>query len=233
MTAGPPMPFMKTMEDALALCEKEQDNFYITAFMIEAWLGHVALVVAEEYAENKNAKDRAMQTGQAWCGFLELFGHARDDDWHHIYSCLLRFSQYDDVQADIVMKGIVALSFEHQRFCDYVGPNTMEFAKDRAKGIVLLKRTIERLCDWIDSILHFQTHFHYAVLPETFDPDPEKRELATLGVQQRAFPKLSSFQKKWWEWHHADAAEKFKDSGKWSTIGKMAVAPLRAADTHG
>jgi hypothetical protein len=29
------------MEDAVALSKKERDNFYVTAFMIEAWLGQI------------------------------------------------------------------------------------------------------------------------------------------------------------------------------------------------
>jgi len=77
MSTRGPLPFMKTMEEAVALCEKEQDNFYVTAFLIEAWLGDAVLEAATEYAEKKNAKDRAMQAGQAWRGFLEYFGHAK------------------------------------------------------------------------------------------------------------------------------------------------------------
>ncbi len=33
-----PLPFMKSLGDAVAVCEKEHDNFYVTAFMIGAWL---------------------------------------------------------------------------------------------------------------------------------------------------------------------------------------------------
>jgi hypothetical protein len=76
---------MKSMEDAVALCGKEPDNFYVTAFMIEAWLGRIVLEAAAEYAEKKNAKERTMQNGQAWRAFLEIFGHAKDDEFHHIY----------------------------------------------------------------------------------------------------------------------------------------------------
>src|SRR5690242_424956 len=69
-----PLPFMRTREDAVALSEKEKDNFYITAFMIEAWLGQTVLDNVAEYAEKKNPRERAMQTGQAWRLFLEVFG---------------------------------------------------------------------------------------------------------------------------------------------------------------
>ena len=53
-----PLPFMKTMDDALAVCVKEQDNFYVDAFMFEAWLGELVCRVAAEYADNKSANTR-------------------------------------------------------------------------------------------------------------------------------------------------------------------------------
>jgi len=38
---------------------------------------------------------------------------------------------------------------------------------------------------------------------------------------------LNDFSKAWWEWHHSEAAERFKDSPKWPTLGKIMAAPLR------
>ena len=38
-----PLPCMKTVADAVARCEQEKDPFYLTVFMIEAWLGQMAL----------------------------------------------------------------------------------------------------------------------------------------------------------------------------------------------
>jgi len=224
-----PLPFMKSIDDATALCEKEQDPFYLDAFMIEAWLGHVALAAAAEYADNKNAKDRALQTGQAWRGFLEMFGHAKDNEFHFVMLSVYRFCEYDDVQAEILCRAVVPLSFEHECFSDFIGPKTINVAKRPAEAVAFMKRSMKRWCDWVDAIFHFNTHFHHHVLPESFDPDPENRELAALGILQRNFPKLKTFTHTWWEWHHREAAERFKDSPKWQTIGKLAVAPLRTA----
>jgi hypothetical protein len=219
---------MKSLEEAKALCEKEQDPFYIDAFVIEAWLGHIVLEAAAEYAQNKNPKDRAMQTGQAWRGFLEVFGHAKDNEFHYVMQSVYRFCEYADVQAETLCRAIVPLSFEHECFSDFVGPKTLNMNKRPAEAVALMKRSMERWCEWLDAVLHFQTHYHYHVLPESFDPDPEKRELAALGVLQRGFRELTPFGHAWWEWHHREAAERFKDSPKWETIGKLAVAPLRS-----
>lgn len=224
MATRGPLPFMKSIADAEALVEKERDPFYLDAFMIEGWLGHIILEAAAEYAEKKHAKERVMQNGQAWRGFLALFGHAQDNEFHHIYQSLLRFSQYDDCQSEMLIRTIVPLSFEHECFGDYVGPKTMTSKLVRAEVVALLKRSVERWCEWIDSCIHFQTHASWHLMPEQFDQDVEKRELAALGVNQRLLGGMSEFGKAWWEWHHGEAAVRYKDSPKWRTVGKAMAA---------
>ncbi|MGP8201655.1 MAG: hypothetical protein ACLQU4_19365 [Limisphaerales bacterium] len=214
-----PLPFMKSIAEAKAACER--DPFYLDAFMFEAWLGNVVLAAAAEYAEKKNAKDRAMQTGQAWHIFIELFGHAKNAEFHRVLQSLYRFTQYEDPLADILCRAIVPLSFEHECFSDYLGPKTrMDMVKRPAEVVKLMRRTVERWCDWIDALIHFQTHASWHLQPVKFDPDPDKRELAALGINQRNFADMDDFAKNWWQWHHGEAAERFKESPKWSTLGK-------------
>ena len=57
-------------------------------------------------------------------------------------------------------------------------------------------------------------------MPACFDPDPEKRELAMLGSAQRQLPHLSDRAKTCWLWDFTSAAERYKDSPKWATVGK-------------
>ena len=215
---------MKSIADAQAICERERDPFYLDAFMFEAWLGSLVLEVAAEYAEKKCARNRKMQTGQAWRGFLHLFGHVKDDDFHHVLSSLYRFTEYDDVQADILLRSIIPVSFEHECFGDYIGPKTMEVLQQPAEAVRLARRSVERWCDWIDALIHFETHAGWRLQPVKFDPDPEKRELAALGINQRNFADMNDFSKTWWHWHHGEAAERFKGSPKWKTLGKAMAA---------
>jgi hypothetical protein len=88
---------MKSMQDAVAISKKEQDNFYVTAFLIEAWLGQVVLDATAEYAEKKNAKDRRMQAAQSRRGFLKVFGHAKDEEFSHVFGALCRSASMQDV----------------------------------------------------------------------------------------------------------------------------------------
>lgn len=218
--ANGPLPFMKTFEDAYALSQQHKDPFYVTAFMIEMWLGRVALAVAAEYAEKKNAHERQMQTGAAWRLFLEMFGHARDDEFGHIFDSLLRFAQYDDVQAGLLRRALVPLVAEHEDSGEYLGPKNVVSAGDSGRAVPLLQRTVGRWCEWLDALLHWQTHTLAHQSPVQFDPDPEQRELAALGINQREYARLSDFQKAWWQWHHGEAAERFKDSPKWQVVGE-------------
>lgn len=218
------LPFMKSMEDAVALCEKEQDNFYIDVFLIEIWLGQVVCVTHGEYAGKKKAKHRRMQTGQAWRGFMEIFGRAKDNEFHHVYQSLLRFAGYDDVQSEMLRRAIVPLSYEHLCFKDYVGPNNLDLAKRPAEAVAMLRRTVERWCEWLEALIHFQTHATWHLAPVQFDPDPEKGELAALGINQRFFGSMNEFSRRWWEWHHGEAAERFKNSPKWQMVGKAMAA---------
>ncbi len=215
---------MKTIADAEAMCARESDPFYLDAFMIEAWLGCHVLALAGEYAEKKCARNRKMQTGQAWRGFQQLFGHVKDAEFHHVLQSLYRFAEYDDVQAHILCRAIIPLSFEHECFSDYIGPKTMEVLKHPAEAVGLARRSVERWCDWIDSIVHFQTHAGFHLQPARFDPDPQKRELAALGINQRNFASLDEFSRSWWQWHHGEAAERFKNSSKWPTLGRAMAA---------
>lgn len=220
MNSPGPLPFMKTIEDAEALCVRERDPFYLTAFMFEAWLGQVVWAAAAEYGEKKLAKDRTLQSGQAWRVFQEIFGHAKDSEFPHILGSLYRFAEYDDVQAHLLCRAIIPLSFEHECFSDYLGPKTMALLNRPAEALKLARRSVERWCEWVDALVHFETHAEWHLQPAKFDPDPEKRELAALGTNQRHFAGLSDFNKAWWQWHHGEAAERFSQSPKWSTLGQ-------------
>ena len=218
------LPFMKTIADAQAVCERERDPFYLDAFMIGAWLGSLVLELATEYAEKKCARNRKMQTGQAWRGFLQVFGQVQDADFHHVLDSLYRFAEYGDVQARTLSRAIIPLSLEHECFSDYIGPKTMEMANRPAEALKMARRSVERWCDWIDAVEHFQTHAGWHLQPVKFDPDPQKRELAALGINQRNYANLDDLSKTWWQWHHGEAAERFKNSPKWAALGRAMAA---------
>ena len=146
-----PLPFMKNLAEARMLCERKGDAFYVDAFLFEAWLGMVSLAAAAEYAENKSAKDRTMQSGNAWHVFGEIFAEARLQDFPHIMESLCRFSEYDDVQSRLLRQSAIPLSQEHDLFRDYVGPKTTGVLKNPVAAMQMARRSVERWCDWLDA----------------------------------------------------------------------------------
>ncbi len=210
---------MKTVDDALAVSQREKDNFYVTAFIIEAWLGDVTLKTVAQYADQKSAKNRRLQQGLAAESFAAVFGHASDTEFHHVFSSLLRFAEFDDAQSRTLLNAYWPLSLEHPH--DTWPKLTPKMNAEQIAGMITFVRGfVHRLGEWVEAITHAQTHFFSHHVPIAFDPDPENRELAILGVQQRHFPGMSDFQKAWWEWHHGEAADRLSDPSKWTLVGK-------------
>ena len=237
---------MKTFQEALAICEKEKDGFYLSAFMFQAWLGQLLLDAAAQYAEKKDPRDRSMQNGQAWRAFLDLFRRPAvqtpessnqppstssppppalsDSDLPHILSDLLRFAGCDDPMSEWLANAAIPLSIEHDCTGDYIGPKSLATARLPKEAADLARRSIARWCDWLDACIHYRTHQFWHLAPACFDPDPEKRELALLGTIQRHAAGQTESSRARWQSHFSEAAERFKDSPKWSTLGKAMSA---------
>lgn len=224
-----PLPFMRTFDDAMELAKREHDSFYPTAFMIEAWIGEVTFQFAEEYSQKKRAAERRLQVGQTWKAFSNIFRLGSIFELHQLTMCLLRYTQYDDPYADLLNQVFIAIGTEHDLMgnpMEHVPPNNIQaFAGAQ-------QQYLQRLCEWIDSAMHWRTHQMYYLSPVSFHSDPERRELASLGINQRAFPLLDDYSKEWWNWHHSEAAERYKGSSKWKTIGEAAVSEERRTWAH-
>ncbi len=213
---------MKTMEDALAVCQRENDNFYVTAFMIEAWLGDVTLRTVEEYSGHKRAKNRKLQQGLAAESFTAVFGHVSDEEFHHLFGSFARFGQFDDCQSHTVSRAYGLMALECP-VATWPVPAPPFEAGQMSTMVAFMRGMVQRLGEWVEAVTHAQTHKFSHLAPIAFDPDPENRELAILGVQQRHFPGMGDFQRAWWEWHHGEASDRLSEPAKWSMVGKALV----------
>jgi hypothetical protein len=211
---------LRNFEDAQALYQEEKDPFYLAAFLIQCWLGNLMIRAAGEYAEKKNPKERALQNGEAWRNFRDLFGLTKDKGLRYLLSCLFRFSASDDSPGNSLRRALVPLSLEHRSTSDFFGPKTIKTAKHPKQGNELARRTIVRWCDWLDADIHLRTHRRWHTSPACFDPDPETRELAALGNAQRHLAQLDPHAKASWLLDFANAAERYQHSPKWAALGK-------------
>jgi hypothetical protein len=98
---------------------------------------------------------------------------------------------------------------------------------DKARGELL------RLCDWIESRLHYLTHAASYRVPDCFNGDPDMMHLAKIGVGQRHLGKLSERDRKRWAGIHERAATKYGNNLKlWGMVGKVQHDPKPRTWTH-
>jgi hypothetical protein len=252
-----PFPLLVTVDDARALATKERDNFYPVAFLLRSWLALLLVDSMAEYAEKKNATDRCLQNGQAWRSFQKIFAGLDDPAFVGLFSALCRLTSYEDPMARILSQALDMLSLEHESSGDYFGVNTPGPWSGEHSGAptpanrpskppetdlsalpqLLRRRSVERLCDWIDAEIHLGTHRYWHNAPACFDPDPDKRELAVLGDTQRQFVSQTASTQALWHHVHNELAHYLGASPKWPAVGRaMASAqprpwPYREVDT--
>ncbi len=218
-----PLPLLATFDQAIALYQTEKEPFYLGAFMIQSWLGGLSQRAAAEYAEKKNPRDRSLQSGEGWNYLSEMLGSITGK-FRFLLSWLYRFSVSDRSPANVLRRALVPLSIEHHQTGDYFGRKTLKLAKVSRAGEELARRTLVRWCDWVDAAIHLRTHRGWHLAPVCFDADPENRMLAALGNAEKHLPRLGDSARNAWLWDFAQAAERYKDSPKWSLVGKAMSA---------
>ena len=91
-----PLPEMETYDDAVAVSEKEHDQFFVAAFRLKSWLADLLIEGFTRLAPESRQPCGSPQTGQAWRGFLEVFGPLSDHELPYVIGVLHRFVKYND-----------------------------------------------------------------------------------------------------------------------------------------
>ncbi len=159
------LPEMETEEEAIAVSKRENDPFYACAFVMKCWLARLVVDTLVRLVEQKQNGIGSPQTGQAWRGFRAIFGHLDDEQFHIATGSLNRFMKYSGPLSELLLRANAALQIEHAMTGDYVGRRTLHIA--RAKGppaVLLMRRTAERLCEWLDATIHLETYGHCQLL---------------------------------------------------------------------
>jgi hypothetical protein len=138
----------------------------------------------------------------------------------HVCLGLCRFAGSIDPLAPVLSGAGRALFLEHDSTGEFLGPKNPDLSNDTAQAILLARQSIERWCAWTDASVHLLTHSCWHSSPACFDPDPDKRDLACLGTIQRQFARQPESIKMLWQHVYSEAAERFKDSPKWPTLGQ-------------
>jgi hypothetical protein len=217
------LPAFKTWDECIAYCEEKGDNFYFTAFGLEAWIGTITGKTVEQYAENKSG-NRHLQTGTGWEAWQSTFGHAKPDEWGYILQSFARFGDCDTPQAEMAGEMFALVANEDQ----HAEPASLSaFAARAANGKLsrpeMIERTrfmFRRMAEWMEALVHWEIHWAATAAPIAFGATEQRRELANIGLMQAGYAGLSEHGKEWWRFLHEELAKEFHGKPDWRLVGK-------------
>jgi hypothetical protein len=111
------------------------------------------------YAQNRRHEARLLQTGLAWQGLKECIRGSSELQMVELLGKMLRYANSDKSEASrLFFRAYIPLSLEHDAFGEYIGTDTLGRLTDPRHGLVLVRRTLRRWCDWMESLAHLKAH---------------------------------------------------------------------------
>jgi hypothetical protein len=176
---------MSSPEEAMALSSSENDDFYVDAYYIQAWLAESVARTQAEYVEKRKSGQRVLQMGQAQSSFLRTFGPVGHSDFHRLQHNLYRFAEHDHPHANILFRAMIPLSLEHELAGDFVGNRAANPAARPHEAVALMRSSFDRWCDWVDAVIHMECHARWHLSPHNFGMDPsEGRSIQSIGYRR-------------------------------------------------
>lgn len=217
------LPAFTSWEECQAYSKAKDDPFYLIAFMIEAWVGDVTQSTIKHYAENKSGK-RHLQTGIAWESWRRVFGTVKPEEWPGVLTALLRFSNCDAPESDYIkhIMNVVALEDHYGEpvsISAYIATGTVQ-ALTLDELFRKMRYLFQRMAEWLEAVIHWNTHLTAAIAPKVLQSSQEKRELYQLGLLQRNHANLGVNGKAWWQFRHGDMANRFSGKPELGLIGQ-------------
>ena len=227
-------PIFASLAEVEAYTAKTGDAYFESCYHLEGNLNLCRQAIHDLYANAPLAKRSKMQTGlvreiicrEGWAKHPQTLLAT-------LMSCA-RFRNEDTCYAFTVAAAMRAWDLESQ-FDPTLGDYFFQRKtfESTPSEVPKARQALLRLCDWIESRLHFGTHNNWYCAPDSFSDDPDKAHLANIGIAQRHLAKLSARDRKRWEGIHERAAVKHQnDLRKWATVGKMQHDPKPRTWTH-
>jgi hypothetical protein len=230
-----PFPTFGSLTEAEAYSYKTGDAYFEICYHLE---GNLNLCMAEMrglYADASSSKRPKMQTGlvreiicpEGWPKHPKTL----------IYTLLVcaRFHHEQTCHADTVREAMAALvaEKEHEGTLHDSAFDGKTFEPWATADAESARRDLLRLCDWIESRIHFLTHRAWYRAPDCFSDDPERVHLANIGIIQRHLANFSERDRRRWEGIHERAATKHRgDLKSWGIVGKVQHDPEPRTWTH-
>ena len=202
-------PTFGSLAEAQAYADKTDDAYFEICYHLEGNLNLCLKAMHDLYANALKTKRPKMQTGlvrEIICS--EGWPKRPKTLVYTLISCA-RFCHEDTGHAHTVkaaMKAFV-LEKEHQGTLRDSAFDSRTFEPLTPADAKNARGDLARLCDWIESRLHYGTHRLWYGAPDCFSDDPDKVHLANIGIAQRHLAKFSERDRKRWEGIHGRAAD--------------------------
>jgi len=228
-------PIFGSLADAEAYSEKVGDVYFEICYHLEGKLNLCIAAMHELYANAPPTKRPKMQTGlvrevicpEGWPKHPKTLVAT-------LLTCA-RFRHEETCHAYTVNEAMTAfvLEKEHDGTLRNAAFDRRTFEPWTPADAESARRDLLRLCDWIESRLHYGAHSAWYRAPDCFFDDADKAHLANIGIAQRHLGEFSERDRKRWEGIHARAAAKHRGDVKtWSTVGKVQHDPEPRTWTH-
>ena len=210
--------------DVEALASAEDDHFSFDALMIHAWLSQLLDEAIEVYVSRKNSKFLGMQGGQAQRGFLRIFGHTQDDEFHQLAQSMHRFTTCEDPLAVILFRALDAVSAEHEAQGDFIGKRAIDGAARPVEAVRWMRESMDRWFEWVDAFVHVQTHAQWHLAPECFDADTAKREVAIQAMKKRRMEQFFSSRRANWQSPGVNTTRFYRELPLWQVLPQTKIS---------
>jgi len=246
----PSFPIFATREEARAYSDKVGDSYFEIAYCVEWVLNVCAKKMRDQYADApKNAPRPKMQTGLVRELLCPEESKAPPESYAAVLKGCVRFANEETGQGNNLRCALNRFDCERQFETDTIGQQVRRAMASRGLScknqpedlltqIALghadnARSVLVRLCDWMESRLHFITHRAWYNCPESFSDDPDTRHLADLGMSERCLGKLSERDSEIFHSLLDRAATKYSnDLRKWETVGRVHHDPQPRIWTH-
>ena len=205
-----------SMSETEFFFNRDNEAFSLDSMLIHAWLGELLADAATRYAKRNTAQRPPMQEGHAQAGFLKIFGNPDGNELHRLLQSFYRFTQCDDPLAAILFRALQALTLEHEAFGDFIGPRAPDISDRPQHTAKWMSESLERWCEWIDAVIHLQTHSQWHLAPEFFESKDAKQELAPWVPRPISSVRFGAAGRTNWN--------RFKDWPIWQLLPQAAIS---------
>jgi hypothetical protein len=137
----------------------EDERFHLNCVVAQVWLLQLRRYTETRYADSAGARRPALQTGYARRSFCTLFEPPSAIEAVRLFENLLRFANYESAApARTFFLAYAPLVFEHDVSGEYIGPGVWTPEAGSKNAAVRVRRTLQRWCDWLEALMHFQIH---------------------------------------------------------------------------